>query len=130
MTGTEPAPRHRTALVVDDDERVRATLVRILRWFGLWEEIGAAADGAACLALAGELRPDFVLIDLWLPDGRGLDLLPELRAIAPDARIVVLTAEEAPELRAQALAGGAVGYLLKTMPADGLLAELRALATA
>jgi DNA-binding NarL/FixJ family response regulator len=125
------APRpadYRAALIIDDDERVRGTLIRVLRWFGLWQQIAAASDGAEGLALARSFRPDFVLIDLWLPDGPGLDMLPALRALSPAPRVVVLTAEESPALRDQALAGGAAGYLLKTMPADGLLAALRALA--
>jgi DNA-binding NarL/FixJ family response regulator len=121
---------HRTALIVDDDERVRTTLTRILRWLGAWDEIGTAADGAEALQLASALRPQLILIDLWLPDGRGLDLIPALRATDPPPRIVVLTAEEAPELREQALAGGADSYLLKTTPADALIAALRALAAA
>ncbi|HWQ15365.1 MAG TPA: response regulator [Roseiflexaceae bacterium] len=125
----QPASR-RTALVVDDDERVRTTLTRILRWLGAWDEIGAAADSAEALERAAALRPRLVLIDLWLPDGRGLDLIPALRAATPPPRIVVLTAEEDPELREQALASGADSYLLKTTPADALIAALRALAAA
>jgi DNA-binding NarL/FixJ family response regulator len=128
MADTQRPAARRAALIVDDDERVRSTLTRILRWLGAWQELEAAADGAEGLALAARLRPDLVLIDLWLPDGHGLDLLPALRAIVPAAHIVVITAEEAPELRARALADGADGYLLKTMPPDALLAELRALA--
>ena len=127
MSQTPQSAERRVALVVDDDERVRGTLVRILRWFGNWSEIGAAADGAEGLALARRLQPSMVLIDLWLPDGPGLDLIPTLRSLDPPPNVVVLTAEEAPELREQALAVGAAGYLLKTMPPDDLLAALRAL---
>ena len=128
MAHTQPPGGRRAALIVDDDERVRSTLARILRWLGAWQRLETAADGAEALALAAELRPDLVLVDLWLPDGMGLDLLPALRALAPGCHIVVITAEEAPELHARALAAGADGYLLKTMPPDALLAALRALA--
>ena len=128
MADIQPTAARRVALIVDDDDRVRATLVRILRWIGAWGEISAAADGAEALALAATLLPTLVLIDLWLPDGHGLDLLPALRALDSSPRIVVITAEEDPELRERALAAGADGYLLKTMPADQLIAALRGLA--
>lgn len=120
--------RH-TVLLVDDDERVRSALARILHWISAWQVIGEAADGATALTLAAALLPTLILLDLSLPDVDGLRLISELQAALPGTLIVVLTAEDSPVIRDQALALGIRGYLLKSTPPDQLLDQLRTLLT-
>jgi DNA-binding NarL/FixJ family response regulator len=122
-----PPPARHTVLLVDDDARVRYTLTLLLRWSGAWQVIGEAEDGATALDLAGTRDPDLVLLDLWLPDGDGLSLLPRLRALHPPPLVVLLTAEPADGMRERALVLGAAAYLAKTMPPDELLAALQTL---
>lgn len=116
-----------TILLVEDDERVRGALTQLLHWTGEWEVVGAAADEASALKLAAALQPTLVLLDLWLPDGNGLDLIPLLQALQPPPLVLVLTITVEAAVRQRALELGAHGYLLKTSSPIELLAALRAL---
>ena len=73
-------PARRTILLVDDDPRVRWSLVRLLRWSGRWEVIGEAANGASALELAAMHKPDLVLLDLQMPQLDGFGVVRSLRA--------------------------------------------------
>jgi DNA-binding NarL/FixJ family response regulator len=123
------AARH-TILLVDDDARVRQNLTLLLRWAGDWEVVGEAEDGDGALGLAAAQCPDLVLLDRWLADGDGLQLLPQLRALDPPPRIAILTADPAVVDQAQTLAPGAAICLDKMTPPLELLAALRALVAA
>jgi DNA-binding response OmpR family regulator len=120
-------PARHSIMLVDDDARVRRLMTLLLRLSGAWEVVGEAADCATAISLSGALQPSLVLLDMRLPDGDGLSLLPRLRALAPAPLVVILTAEPADNLREQALALGAADYLWKMEPPDELLARLRAL---
>src|SRR5262245_38159043 len=98
--------RH-TILLVDDDARVRQNMTLLLRWAGDWEVVGEAEDSSGALALAAAQRPDLVLLDRWLTDGDGLQLLPQLRALDSSPRVAILTADPAVVDQAYALAPGA-----------------------
>ncbi|MCG8348155.1 MAG: response regulator transcription factor [Chloroflexales bacterium] len=119
--------RLHTVLLVDDDERVSRTLTILLRLSKEWEVVGTAKDETSALAMAAALCPDLILLDLWLPKGNSLGLIPYLRALYPTPLVVILTADPAESLREQALAMGVDGYLDKTMGPDRLLSELHAL---
>jgi DNA-binding NarL/FixJ family response regulator len=118
-------PARRTILLVDDDARVRSSLVQLLRWSGRWNVIGEAEDGATALDLAAARRPDLVLLDMWMPDGDGLSLLPRLCALSPAPLVVMLTAELEDVIRDQALTLGAAACFSKMMPPDELLEALQ-----
>jgi CheY-like chemotaxis protein len=77
------------ALIVDDHASFRAVARRLLEGGG-FEVVGEAADGAAAIAAARDLRPDFVLLDVGLPDMDGI-AVAGLLADEPDPPIVVLT---------------------------------------
>jgi DNA-binding NarL/FixJ family response regulator len=123
-------PVRRSILLVDDDPRVRSSLALLLRWSGDWEVVGEAENGAAALDLAAAHQPNLILLDLSMPDGDGLSLLPRLCALFPRTLVVMLTAEPAELIHEQALTLGAAGYLSKMMPPDDLLAALRAMISA
>ena len=108
-------------LVVDESRGVRERLVVRLRDAGL-EVVGEAATGAEAIAWVIAAAPDAIVIDVLLPDRRGLDVLPALRAAAPRAVIVVLT--NAPEYRRHCLDRGADAFLDKSREFERVAGEL------
>src|SRR5262249_14958104 len=84
-----------------------------------------AATGREAIALYREMRPDVVLMDLRLPDMSGIDTMIAIRGEFPDARIIMLTTFEGDVEIKRALAAGARGYMLKSMPPNELVAVIR-----
>jgi two-component system CitB family response regulator len=95
------------ALIIEDDRRVASLHRAFLEVEGL-EVVGVAGSFEAALR-ALELAPDLVLLDLYLPDGNGLDLLP---ALAGAYVLVITAAKDAPTVE-RALLGGAMDYIVK-----------------
>ena len=91
---------------------------------------GFAVDRAGSLAQARSALPlatwDAVLLDLHLPDGDGLGLIPAIRRQAPGAAIIILTARDQVTDRIRGLDAGADDYLVKPFDPDELMARLRA----
>jgi two-component system, NarL family, nitrate/nitrite response regulator NarL len=94
-----------------------------------FEVVGAVADGADATALADELVPDVVLMDLSMPVLNGLDATRLLREVAPGTAVVVFSAFDSPELKRQAFDAGAVAYLPKGASAARLRATVEAAVT-
>jgi FixJ family two-component response regulator len=116
-------------LLVEDDASVRSSLSRLLTLSGY--EVRAFATAAelhdASLPLE---KTACVLMDVYLPDGDGLELQRGLAERAPNLPVILMTARATDELRARALRGGAAGFLAKPLEADALLTEIeRVLAT-
>lgn len=114
------------ALVVEDEPRLCETLARGLR------EEGTAVDAVGTVREADELwtvNPyDYVVLDLSLPDGDGLDLLASMRERGLATPVLVLTARDAVGARVKGLDAGADDYLVKPFAFQELLARCRALA--
>jgi DNA-binding NarL/FixJ family response regulator len=106
-------------VVADDQDLVRHGLRMILELGGV-EVVGEAADGAAAVAAAAELRPDVVLMDLRMPGTDGVEATRQVVA-AGTAKVLALTTFDADQHVADALRAGAVGFLLKDVTADGLV---------
>lgn len=100
-------------LVADDQRVVREGLSMVLGLLPGVEVVGTAADGAEVVALAGELAPDVVLMDLRMPRCDGVEATRRLRAEHPDVRVVVLTTYSDDRSVLDALRAGARGYLTK-----------------
>jgi len=120
----EPVP---TILIVDDHPLTRDALASLLQQNG-FTVAGQAADGETAVRQAGELGPDLILLDLSLPGMNGLEALPQLRAAAPAAEVVVLTASGTEENLLGAIRGGAAGYLLKSEPPERIVDFLHGVA--
>ena len=114
-------------LVVDDDPDYRLLVRLALAPDSGFEVVAEAGDGGAAVAEAERELPDLVLLDCTLPGADAFDVLPALRAAAPDARIVLVSGHDPADLRAASRSAGAVGYLTKETPARRLGAELAAL---
>jgi DNA-binding NarL/FixJ family response regulator len=114
-------------LIVDDHPVTREALAALLQQSG-FTVAGQAADGETAIEQAAELAPDLILLDLSLPGMNGLEALPRLRAAAPAAEVVVLTASGTEENLLGAIRGGAAGYLLKSEPPERIVEFLRGVA--
>ncbi len=112
-------------LVVDDDQAVRDSLARSLRYSGY--EVTTANDGVDALARLSSLRPDAVIMDVMMPRLDGLEATRSLRASGNDVPILVLTARDAVGDRVDGLDAGADDYMAKPFSFDELQARLRAL---
>ncbi len=101
-------------LVVDDEELVRVGLRAIIDAQPDLTVLGEAADGAEVPPLVARLRPDVVLMDLWMPDIDGLQATRHLLGTSVDPpRVLVVTTFENDEYVYEALRAGASGFLLK-----------------
>ena len=115
-------------LLVDPSEVFRVGLRAVLSAEADVEVVGEAADGAAALRSCEQLAPDVVVLELHLSGSSGVDVARALLRSHPDLRILILTwSEDEVDLRA-AVRAGAMGYLLKDVPADELAAALRTVA--
>ena len=112
-------------LVVDDDQAVRDSLARSLRYSGY--EVLTAADGVEALAQLSAHRPDAVIMDVMMPRLDGLETTRMLRANGNDVPILVLTARDAVNDRVDGLDAGGDDYMAKPFSLEELLARLRAL---
>lgn len=114
-------------LIADDQALVRTGLRMILETEPDLEVVGEAADGLEAVRLAQQLRPEVVVMDLNMPRMGGVDAT---RAIFAEghSRVLVVTTFDDDVLLADALRAGASGFLLKTAPAEQLVAAVRAVA--
>lgn len=111
-----------TILVVDDSNLSRKTSRRILEAGG--HCVRDAADGMSALEQYSLNRPDVVLLDVTMADMNGLDVLKQLRAMDPTARVVMATADVQSSTRELALSGGAAGYVTKPLNEAVVLAAI------
>lgn len=113
-------------LVVDDDFRVaeiNAAYVQRMPDFSVVAKSHTAAEAEAAI---GELQPDLVLLDLYLPDEHGLDLLRRIRALAAPPDVIVITAARDGDSIRAAIQLGAVHYLVKPFSFERLAEQLAA----
>lgn len=111
-------------LIVDDDFMVAKIHKGFVERTAGFEVVGVAHAGAEALALAERLQPDLVLLDVYLPDTSGLDLLQGLREAAPELDVLVISAAREAETVRRALRGGIVHYLMKPFSYDDLRERL------
>jgi two-component system chemotaxis response regulator CheY len=106
------ANKRPTVIIVDDNGITRTLLRGIIR-AEEFDVIGEASLGAQGLAMAGQLRPDIVCLDIEMPDMNGMDILRELKTTQPQIAVVMITAHSERENIQGALDNGAGGYVVK-----------------
>jgi two-component system response regulator RegA len=111
-------------LLVEDDPVLRDRIARALALRGL--DVRAAGTVSDALRLAQDDPPELAVIDLRIGQASGLDLIPQLKALEPATRIVVLTGFGSVATAVQAVRQGAVNYLTKPADADEILAAFDA----
>jgi two-component system response regulator NreC len=113
-------------LIADDHGVLRAGLHALLNIEPDLEVVGEAADGHEALRLAGELRPDIMLLDLVMPGLGGIEVARQLKKSLPDTRTLILTVHEDVGLLREAFQAGAAGYLIKRAVESELINAIHA----
>jgi len=117
-----------TILLAEDHAVVREGTREILERDPAFLIVAEAEDGPSALALAAELRPDILLLDLNLPILNGIEVTKQLCASPPAPRILILSAYDDEDYVMAALSAGASGYLLKTAHAREVVTAIHAVA--
>jgi CheY-like chemotaxis protein len=114
-----------TVLVVEDVPELSHLLAMTLELDGRFAPVASAASGSEAVAKTERHRPDAIVLDVSI-DGLddGLDILPQLRELVPDARIIVFTAHGNQAQQERALASGASDYIVKGGDLEPLLDSL------
>ena len=115
-------------LIAEDHAVVRSGLERLLATTSEIDVVGAAADGAEAVALAAEVAPDVVLMDLSMPNMDGIEATRRILGENDAIQVVVLTSISDREKIEAALDAGAIGYLLKDAEPDEVIRGIRAAA--
>lgn len=114
-----------SVLLADDQALVRTGFELILNAEPDIGVVGEAGDGADAVALATELRPDVVLMDVRMPGVDGIEATRHITTALPSTRVLMLTTFDLDEYVVAAFRAGASGFLLKTAPRDQLVAAVR-----
>lgn len=107
-------------VIVDDSAAMRATLRAILSSDG-HEVVGEASDGTSAVTLVRRLKPDIVTLDLVMPGLSGFESLSEIRRIAPDTHVLIVSATDDRASIKQAFDLDAIGYVTKPFNSDRIL---------
>jgi len=119
------APQKMGILIVDDHPIMRLGVAAIINAQTDMKVCAQAGSGEEAVRIFRKYRPDITLMDLRLPGMSGLDALRSIRQEDPHAKCVVLTTYEGDEDIHQALAAGALGYIIKGMSHETLVDALR-----
>lgn len=109
-----------SVVIVDDNPIMRALLRQIINGAG-HQVVGEATDADMALGLVERLRPQVITLDLTMPGGSGIDLIPDLRRVSPDSHILVVTSTDDQEIARRTFKLGVTGYVVKPFNADRIL---------
>jgi NarL family two-component system response regulator LiaR len=112
-------------LVADDHAIIRKGIGAMLAIVPDMEMVGVAASGREAVALATELEPDVILMDLVMPEMDGIEAIRAIKASQPEARILVLTTFAGEDKIFPAIQSGALGYQLKDSDPEDLITAIR-----
>lgn len=113
-------------LLADDHAVIREGLRHILNRQKDIEIIGEEEDGLGALKRAKEMKPDILLLDIAMPGLNGLQALRPIREASPDTRVIIFSMHNKEGYVDEALAAGALGYVLKSSPPSEVVAAIRA----
>jgi len=113
-----------TVLAVDDQEVFRRAMASLIEATPGFRQVGEAASGAEALALAADVAPDLVLLDVRMPDMDGIETARRLAEADDRIVVVLISLDEVPELEAAPAAAGAAAYVRKQDLSTRKLREL------
>lgn len=113
-------------LLVDDSEPYRHAMWSMLADVPLMELAGEAADGMEAVKLAGDLKPDLILLDVRLPGMNGIEVASRIRLASPESKMLFLSQYDDPDVVLAVLHTGALGYVLKVDAGKELLQAVAA----
>jgi two-component system response regulator NreC len=111
-------------MIADDHAVLREGLRLLLSSFPQFEVIGEAEDGLSAVKTALELQPNILLLDIQMPNMRGIEAIAEIKRQAPQIKILILSMHDRGEYVLQAMQSGANGYILKKSAAAELVSAL------
>ena len=115
--------------LLDDHEVVRRGLAELLQNEGDIEVVGESASAAEAIRRIPALRPDVAILDARLPDGNGIDVCRDVRAVDSSIKGLILTSYEDDEALFAAIMAGASGYVLKQIRGTDLVDAVRRVAS-
>jgi DNA-binding NarL/FixJ family response regulator len=105
----ESRPR---VLIVDD---YPGLVIAWRRWLqSSYDIVGGVSESRDVLKTTAELKPDVIVLDVWMPGSNGLDLCRDIRRTAPDTKVILVSAADEEHVRATAIRLGASGFILKS----------------
>jgi DNA-binding NarL/FixJ family response regulator len=113
-------------LVADDHTIVRTGIRHVLEGEPGFDVVGEASSGPEAFALAAELKPDVVVLDISMPAESGLQVAARLSTVTSPPRVLILSMHDNPEYVLESVRAGAHGYLLKDTAATELRSAIRA----
>jgi DNA-binding NarL/FixJ family response regulator len=113
-------------LVVEDFEPFRRFICSTLRKRPEFEIVEEVADGLEAVQKAEELQPDLIVLDIGLPSLNGIDAARRIRQLSPESKILFMSQESSADVVQQALALGALGYVVKSHAGGELLPAVEA----
>jgi DNA-binding NarL/FixJ family response regulator len=117
-----PKKHGKSVLIVDDNSAIRRELESLFLHDG-FAIAGQASNGQEAVDLALKISPDLIVLDLSMPVLNGLDAAPQLRLVAPNSAIILLTMYATDAVSAQALKSGVDLILSKTESSDRILSQ-------
>jgi len=116
--------KNRPRILIADDHTLVAELCKQLLETE-FDVIGVVSDGRTLVRVAGELKPDVIVIDIAMPILNGLDAGRQVKKMLPTVKVVYLTMNVDADVAAEAFARGASGYLIKTCAASEIVLAVR-----
>jgi DNA-binding NarL/FixJ family response regulator len=111
----------KSVVVVEDQTAICELIIEMLEARGVYRVLGSTADGNEGLALAKQLKPDILILDILLPGISGLEVLRQLHGTQPDLKVLIFSAKSEKQLARGLLKVGVRGYV----PKSARLSELR-----
>lgn len=116
----------RKLLIVDDSMIIRMSLEKILVDLKL-DLVGSAGDGKTALKMFHEFQPDIVTLDITMPEMSGLEVLDEMMRVAPQTRVLIISAISEKSVAIQALQKGAKAFIQKPYQPVEIIGQIRKL---
>lgn len=114
-----------TILIADDHPLILKGLKKLLEGEHEFRVVGSATKGEEAIRLVKHHQPDMLILDLMLPDMNGLEVLKQVKQIAPQTRIVILSLHNDHSYIVEAFRNGAAGYVLKNSATTELVDAVR-----